>query len=51
MELAMVSQIVFALGLLGYSVMSADRQVTLMTVAMYILLIAAGVIFFYSLMN
>ena len=50
MELAMVSQIAFALGLLIYSVSAANHRVTLPSVAMYALLIVAAVTFFYSLM-
>lgn len=50
MELAMISQILFSTGLLVYSVRSANHQVTLPTVVMYVLMIAAAVIFFYSLM-
>lgn len=50
MELAMVSQIVFALGLLAYSVASAHAPVTLSTIGIYILLVCAAVTFFYSLM-
>ena len=50
MELAMVSQMAFSLGLLFYSLRGANHQVTIMAVAMYLLLIVAAVTFFYSLM-
>jgi len=50
MELAMVSQIAFAGGLLVYSVTSARHQVSLTEVGVYLLLIIAAVTFFYSLM-
>ncbi len=50
MELAMVSQMAFALGLLFYSIRGANHQVTITEVAMYLILIAAAVTFFYSLM-
>lgn len=50
MELAMVSQIAFALGLLVYSVIGAQHSVAWTAVLMYLLLIAAAVTFFYSLM-
>jgi ABC-2 type transport system permease protein len=50
MELAMVSQFAFSLGLLGYSLWGAHHQVTITGVAMYLLLIVAAVTFFYSLM-
>jgi ABC-2 type transport system permease protein len=46
----MFSQIVFALGLLIYALYGAHHQVTLTAVVMYLLLIAAAVTFFYSLM-
>ena len=50
MELAMTSQILFAIGLLVYSVTAAHHQVTVGELTMYILLVAAAVVFFYSLM-
>lgn len=50
MELAMVSQIFFAIGLLAYSVAHAQAQLTLSVIATYLLLVAAAVTFFYSLM-
>ena len=50
MELAMFSQIVFALGLLGYSLWQANIHLTVLNVVMYGLLIGAAVTFFYSLM-
>ena len=50
LELAMVSQLLFAGGLLGYSVLQVGRPVHPMNVVMYLLLIAAAVTFFYSLM-
>ena len=50
MELAMISQIVFSLGLLAYSVSGSGHRVTVAAVVMYALLIASAVTFFYSLM-
>jgi ABC-2 type transport system permease protein len=50
MELAMISQIAFAGGLLVYSLTQAHHTVSVTEVIMYLLLIAAAVIFFYSLM-
>ena len=50
MELAMVSQMAFSLGLLFYSLRGANHQVTITEVVIYLLLIVAGVTFFYSLM-
>jgi ABC-2 type transport system permease protein len=50
MELAMISQILFALGLLVYSVHGANHHVTVGELVMYTLLIGAAVTFFYSLM-
>ncbi len=50
MELAMITQIAFAVGLLVYSVSMAHHQVTLTELLMYLVLIASGVTFFYSLM-
>lgn len=50
LELAMVSQVLFAIGLLVYSVIETGRSVAPLTVVLYILLIAAAVTFFYSLM-
>lgn len=50
MELAMVSQIVFAIALLAYSVASAQGHVTLSAVVVYLILVGAAVTFFYSLM-
>lgn len=50
MELAMVTQVLFALGLLSYSVIQVGKPLELIAVIMYILLLAAAVTFFYSLM-
>ena len=50
LELAMVSQMMFAVGLLGYSVLHVGRPVPPMAVVLYVLLIVAAVTFFYSLM-
>ena len=50
MELAMISQMAFSVGLLVYSIIQANHYVTLTEVAMYVVLIAAAVTFFYSLM-
>jgi ABC-2 type transport system permease protein len=50
MELAMISQIAFSIGLLFYSVSKANHHVTFSDVAMYGLLLVAAVTFFYSLM-
>ena len=50
MELAMVSQMVFALGLLFYAIRGANHQITVTEIVMFLILIAAAVTFFYSLM-
>lgn len=50
LELAMVSQVAFALGLLGYSLVQAGRPIEPQAVVIYLLLVAAAVTFFYSLM-
>lgn len=50
MELAMVSQMLFSIGLLIYSLRGAHHQVTVTEALMYAVLILAGVTFFYSLM-
>lgn len=50
LELPMVSQMMFALGLLGYSLFQSGHHVDLMAVIMYTLLVTAAVTFFYSLM-
>lgn len=50
MELAMFSQIAFAGGLLIYSLTSANHHATLSEVLTYLVLVAAAVTFFYSLM-
>ena len=50
LELSMVSQMAFALGLLGYAVVQAGRPVEVIAVVLYVLLVAAAVMFFYSLM-
>ena len=50
MELAMFSQIVFAGGLLIYSISHANVHITISEVAIYVLLVFAAVTFFYSLM-
>lgn len=49
-ELAMFSQILLALSLLGYALWTAGTQITFLNVGMYLFLIAIGVTFFYSLM-
>lgn len=50
LELAMVSQLLFAIGLLVYSLIETGRPIHAMAIGMYILLVAAAVLFFYSLM-
>lgn len=50
LELAMVTQLLFALGLLGYSLVQAGRPVQPTAAVLYVLLIIAAVAFFYSLM-
>ena len=50
MELAMTSQIAFAVGLLVYSLRSANHPISISEVSMYLVLIVAAVTFFYSLM-
>ena len=46
----MVSQMVFALGLLFYAIRGANHQITVTEIVMFLILIAAAVTFFYSLM-
>jgi ABC-2 type transport system permease protein len=50
LELAMVSQLAFALGLLIYSLVQVGRPIEPVSVALYVLLVIAAVTFFYSLM-
>ncbi len=50
LELAMVTQLAFAIGLLGYSVAQSGRSLEVLSVIMYVLLVIAAVAFFYSLM-
>jgi ABC-2 type transport system permease protein len=50
MDLAMICQVAMGLGLLGYSVVSADAPVTALSLATYAALVIAAVVFFYSLM-
>jgi ABC-2 type transport system permease protein len=50
LELAMVSQLGFAIGLLIYSVVQTGRPVSALAIVMYVLLVIAAVTFFYSLM-
>ena len=50
MELAMVSQIAFAIGLLIYSLVNSSHHVSVIGIGMYVMLIVAAVTFFYSLM-
>ena len=49
-NLAMVSQILLALSLLGISLWNIDRPVSAVQVVMYLAFVAAGVAFFYSMM-
>jgi ABC-2 type transport system permease protein len=49
-ELAMVSQMAFAIGLLTYSVIETGHSVSVQSIIMYVLLVIAAVTFFYSLM-
>jgi len=50
LELAMISQVMFAISLLVYSVVQVGRPVQPVAVLLYVLLIVAAVTFFYSLM-
>lgn len=50
MDFAMLAQIGLAGALLGYSVAHVPRSIGVEQVAMYLLLLAVGVVFFYSLM-
>ncbi len=50
LDLAMVTQMGFALALLAYSVVQTGRPVEPLAVVMYLLLVMAAVAFFYSLM-
>ena len=50
LDLAMVTQTGFALGLLVYSVVQTGRPIEPMAVVLYLLLVVAAVSFFYSLM-
>jgi len=52
LDLARLTDLVFALSLLGYSLAQLDAfsRITVMQVVMYLLLIGLGVTFFYSLM-
>lgn len=50
LELPMISQVVFATGLLGYSLYQIGQPVPVTAVIMYLLLLVAAVTFFYSLM-
>lgn len=49
-DIANLNQILLAGGLLGYSLHTMGAVITPWNVVMYLLLIAAGVVFFYSLM-
>ncbi|MFN0199334.1 MAG: ABC transporter permease [Planctomycetaceae bacterium] len=49
-DFAMMNQVLFSFGLLGYSLVELGRPITAGQVGMYILLIGLGVTFFYSLM-
>jgi ABC-2 type transport system permease protein len=49
-DIANLNQVLLAGGLLGYSLYQMQVALTFMNVAMYLILIAAGVTFFYSLM-
>jgi ABC-2 type transport system permease protein len=49
-SLAMLNQVVLAGGLLGYALFEIGRPIGFTQVTMYLLLIAIGVAFFYSLM-
>jgi len=50
MELAMLNQALLALGLLGYALIRIGGPIDPVRVAMYVLFVAVGVAFFYSLM-
>lgn len=49
-DIANLNQVLLALGLLGYSLNAMGAVITAGNVIMYLLLVAAGVVFFYSLM-
>jgi ABC-2 type transport system permease protein len=50
MDLAMLNQVLLALGLLGYSLWSIGRPVSAAQAALYIAYVGVGVAFFYGLM-
>jgi ABC-2 type transport system permease protein len=50
MELAMLNQALLALGLLGYALVRIGGPIDPIRAAMYVLFVAVGVAFFYSLM-
>ncbi|MBI1310413.1 hypothetical protein GC176_03830 [bacterium] len=49
-ELAMINQMLFALGFLGYALYGIGEPVTLLQVFAYVVYVIVGVAFFYSLM-
>ncbi len=50
MDLSMITQVLFAVGLLGYALLELGRPISLGQAITYICLVAAAVAFFYSLM-
>ncbi len=50
MDLAMISQMLMSLGLLGYAVMESGHSVSFVAAGLYVLLVISAVAFFYSLM-
>jgi ABC-2 type transport system permease protein len=50
MDLAMLNQAVLALGLLGYALVRIGQPINAVHVSMYVVFVASGVVFFYSLM-
>ncbi|MDP1799263.1 MAG: ABC-2 family transporter protein, partial [Planctomycetaceae bacterium] len=50
MDLAMISQLLMSLGLLGYAVIESGRSVSFVAAGLYVLLLVSAVAFFYSLM-
>ncbi|HET6424225.1 MAG TPA: ABC-2 family transporter protein [Planctomycetaceae bacterium] len=50
MDLAMISQLLMSLGLLGYAINESGHSVSFVAVGMYVLLVLSALAFFYSLM-
>lgn len=50
MDLAMISQLLMSLGLLGYAITQSGHAVGLLSAGLYVLLVLSALAFFYSLM-